>query len=720
MELLGVSVMPGPQLVQAVPVCRAFREKYPRVPIVWGGYFPSLYTEAALNAKYVDFVVKGQGEDTLLELIEELRGARDFSRVRGLSFKDQFGLHVHTAERPLRSPDDFPWVPYHRLDPAKYLARTFLGSRTAVHQASIGCPFRCNFCGVVPVYDREKMESPARTAAILTHLQATYGVNAVQFYDNNFFLREDHARELADRIAPLNLRWWCEARVDIVLGYSDDTLRKLRAAGCVMIFFGVESGNDQALRDMKKQLTVAADRGSGAAHARVRHRARVLDDLRQSRRCGARPGRQHRLRAPGQESQSGGGDRRADVCAHAAAQRHRGAVWRWRSPRRPTSGLPTAGIAYLIRTDPQLPWLPPHVARRIHDFETVMNSRWPTTQDMRLPGWGRTLLKSLSSWRYAARGLRFSRRIAPGAKAGAPAAAAAGEPLMTAIPVDAAREGYRLWAATWDATPSPIVAVEQRALLPWLARAASAPRHRCGLRHRTVDGAPWMRSAWMPRRRCSRRAAAKPGLRGRLAVADATALPMASGVADLVLCALTLGHLADPAPALREFARVLAPGGTLLLTDFHPGGGARLAADVPPRGPGLRVGESRAHAGATARPPLRSDMADCVEAPIGEQERALFDAAGTAGTLRGGMRHARGAGDALDTQMTADLDLAGHVVMPGLINAHDHLEFNLFPRLGRGPYANAGSGRATFTIPTAARSASICACPNGCGSGGAR
>ena len=69
-------------------MCRALREKYPRVPIVWGGYFASLYTEASLNARYVDFVVKGQGEDTLLELLEELRGARDFSRVRGLSFKD--------------------------------------------------------------------------------------------------------------------------------------------------------------------------------------------------------------------------------------------------------------------------------------------------------------------------------------------------------------------------------------------------------------------------------------------------------------------------------------------------------------------------------------------------------------------------------------------------------------------------------------------------------
>lgn len=399
-EMLGVSVMPGPQLLQAVPVCRAFREKYPAVPIVWGGYFPSLYTEAALNAKYVDFVVRGQGEDALLELIEELRGSRDFSRVRGISYKDQFGFHVHTATRPLRSPDEFPWPPYHRIDPAKYIARTFLGSRTAVHQASIGCPFRCNFCGVVPVYDREKMESPARTAAILTHLQSQWGINAVQFYDNNFFLREDHARELAERIAPLKLRWWCEARIDIVLGYSDETLRTLRDAGCAMIFFGVESGSDAVLRDMKKQLTSE----------------QTIALARRIRQFGIVPEYSMILGNPANAEQDvndaiafvrrikkANPDVEIVVQTYVPTPQKNGAYGNVKVafPSTPDEWITPHWYAHLIRTDPQLPWLPPRVKRRIRDFETVMNSRWPTTQDMRLPAWGKAVLQSLSSWRYA-------------------------------------------------------------------------------------------------------------------------------------------------------------------------------------------------------------------------------------------------------------------------------------------------------------------------------
>src|SRR5262249_33543721 len=71
-ELLAVSVMPGPQMVAALETCRLVRAKFPRLPIVWGGYFPSIYTTATLNAPYVDFAVRGQGEDTFLELIEAL------------------------------------------------------------------------------------------------------------------------------------------------------------------------------------------------------------------------------------------------------------------------------------------------------------------------------------------------------------------------------------------------------------------------------------------------------------------------------------------------------------------------------------------------------------------------------------------------------------------------------------------------------------------------
>ncbi|WP_433983055.1 cobalamin B12-binding domain-containing protein [Tunturiibacter empetritectus] len=86
-QLLGVSTMPGPQMVSAMEVSREIRKLRPHVKIVWGGYFPSIYPDAALNARYVDFIVRGQGEDTLLELIDALRGNRPWIQSAGFPTK---------------------------------------------------------------------------------------------------------------------------------------------------------------------------------------------------------------------------------------------------------------------------------------------------------------------------------------------------------------------------------------------------------------------------------------------------------------------------------------------------------------------------------------------------------------------------------------------------------------------------------------------------------
>jgi anaerobic magnesium-protoporphyrin IX monomethyl ester cyclase len=401
--LLAVSVMPGPQMVAAIPLCRDFRLNHPKIPIVWGGYFASLYTDAALNAKYVDFVVRGQGEETFLELIEALRTSRKYAGIRGLSYKDDFGLHVHNAERPLRSPNDFPWLPYESLNNAeKYIMPTFLGRRTVVHQASIGCPFRCNFCGVVPIYQgRQRTESPERTAAILAHLQAKYRIDSVQFYDNNFFLNETHSAALAERLVPLGLQWWCEGRIDTVLRYSDETFRLLKRAGAKMIFFGAESGSDWVLEEMNKRITTSQ---TLELAARIRRFGIVPEfsfvvgnpknpelDTRETIRFIRRIKRanpdaeiivQHYIPTPHPDGMYGHVESKIQF------------------PRTPEEWATERWYNFTTRNDPKVAWLPRVIKRRIDNFELVVNSRWPTIQDIHLPRWGRALLQCLSSWRY--------------------------------------------------------------------------------------------------------------------------------------------------------------------------------------------------------------------------------------------------------------------------------------------------------------------------------
>jgi anaerobic magnesium-protoporphyrin IX monomethyl ester cyclase len=402
--LLAVSVMPGPQMKAAIPLCRNFRAKYPSVPIVWGGYFPSLYTDAALNARYVDFVVRGQGEETFLELIEAVRGTRSLKNVRGLSYKDQFGLHVHNPDRPLRSPNDFPVLPYGRLPNAeRYILPTFLGRRTAVHQASIGCPYRCTFCGVVPIYQgRQRTEHPDRTASVLSYLKQKFRIDAVQFYDNNFFLNESHTAELAERLIPLQLRWWSEGRIDSVLRYSDDTFRLLQRAGATMIFFGAESGSDWVLKQMNKKVTTD----------------QTLELAAKTRRFGIIPEFSFVVGNP----QDPVGDTHATIqfirhikrinpdaeiiVQHYIPTPHPDGMYgkvegKIEFPRTPEEWASERWYNFTTRHDPNVAWLPKPLKRHIDNFDLVINSRWPTTQDIYLSRWSRAMLKTLSSWRYS-------------------------------------------------------------------------------------------------------------------------------------------------------------------------------------------------------------------------------------------------------------------------------------------------------------------------------
>jgi hypothetical protein len=245
------------------------------------------------------------------------------------------------------------------------------------------------------------METPERTASILQFLKERYAVNAIQFYDSNFFLLEDHALELADRLMPLELQWWCQARIGTVNGYSDRTLRALKQAGVAMIYCGAESGATWALEQMDKKLQPEetlefAERirkfgiipefsfviGNPLDPERdVRESIEFIRKLKR-RNPDSEIIIQHYVPIPQPGGMYGGVEEQIQF----PITPEEWAIDRW--------------YDFTLRKDPKVSWLPPPVKRRIEDFRLVVNSRWPTVQDITLPEWGRVILKSLSSWRY--------------------------------------------------------------------------------------------------------------------------------------------------------------------------------------------------------------------------------------------------------------------------------------------------------------------------------
>jgi hypothetical protein len=400
---VAFTVMPGPQLVNAVPLSRDLKVRFPRLPIVWGGNFPSLYPVPTLNAPYVDWVVRGQGEETFGELLQVLEGMREPRTVRGLCFRQSDGSHWIGQERQWKGPDELPAPPYHKIPVRDYLRPTFLGRRSGVYQSSIGCPYGCKFCGVISVYgSREKLQAPARTAEHLSYLARGHGMDSLHFYDNNFFVKEDHARELADRIAPLGLKWWCEARVDALTRFSDDTWALLKRAGLTMVFCGAESGSDAVLRKMQKGATTA----------------QILEVAARSRRHGIIPEFSFVFGDPDEP------EREIDnTLAFIRRLKHVNPAMELISyfytptpQRRGTyggvdavSGTPAtleewiepAWVAWMTHEDPLVPWLDARLKAKVTDFEIVLKSRFPSVQDGKTAGWGKALGRMLARRRWS-------------------------------------------------------------------------------------------------------------------------------------------------------------------------------------------------------------------------------------------------------------------------------------------------------------------------------
>jgi radical SAM superfamily enzyme YgiQ (UPF0313 family) len=409
----AISVMPGPQVAPAIEVSAAIRAARPDVPIVWGGYFPTLYPDAAINASYVDVVVRGPGEDTLVDLLERWRSS-SLDEVAGITWRCD-GDVMHNPERPLRPAGTLPPLPYHRLPNVdEYLQPTFMGRRTGVHQAAIGCRYRCTFCGVVSMFNGQtRLETPAHLASALDHLLRSCRLDSLQYYDNNFFDRPDTSQAVLEVLARVQLPWWCYARADALANFTPRMWKLARQSRLRMAYIGAEAGSNQALRRMQKgarveeTVEVAARLHEndvtpefsfvlGGPEDPEQEIETTLDFIRHLKR--AHPACEVILYFYSPTPQR---DPRA-VARDAAL---RPAVLERYGPNGPA--LPTTPeewteprwISYVCHQD--APWLSPRTRQRVKDFARVLECRFPTVQDYRTPRWQKSVLRELARWRWA-------------------------------------------------------------------------------------------------------------------------------------------------------------------------------------------------------------------------------------------------------------------------------------------------------------------------------
>ncbi len=413
-KYIGFTVMPGPQAKQAIPFAKKIKEEFPETIMIWGGYFPTSHFKVVLNSRYVDFVVNGPGDHAFPKLIDALENNTPYELIKNIIYKTADNNVIKTVKEDLIEQDTLPSLPYDRLNEIypveKYLGKTFLGNRTMAYHSSIGCPFTCSFCAVVPTYEaRWKAKSAEHVYRDVKYIKDKWGADAVEFHDNNFFVSEKRTIEFSKLILPEKMNWWGMARIDTMDKFKDESLALIREAGCRIIFFGAESGNDKVLKQMDKGGTQ-----SGEQILRFAERLKKYDLIPEYSFVLGMP-------APTPEQVMAQIEFDINFIKQVKAVNPRTEIILYTYSPVATEGselydnVLKTGFTYPktledwaspqwegfdMRRNPLTPWLTPEMIDKIRNFETVLNGYYPTVADIRLNKLKRKLMHLTAGLRY--------------------------------------------------------------------------------------------------------------------------------------------------------------------------------------------------------------------------------------------------------------------------------------------------------------------------------
>lgn len=262
---LGMSVLTGRPIRDALAVARAAKAARPDLPIIWGGWHPSLFPTECLEEPAIDAVVIGQGEETFREMVDRLSRGVDLDGCAGVAWR-RAGHPVVNPPRALADVNTYPPHDYGLVDVERYF--TLKGRRQLDYISSQGCRFRCTFCADPHVYERGWTGlAPERVAAELDALSQRHGLEEVAFQDETFFTNPRRVERLCDEMLARGVRvaWTATMRADQACRMTDDQFAKAMRAGLRRVMVGVESGSPRMLAWMKKDVTIdqivaAADR----------------------------------------------------------------------------------------------------------------------------------------------------------------------------------------------------------------------------------------------------------------------------------------------------------------------------------------------------------------------------------------------------------------------------------------------------------------------------
>jgi anaerobic magnesium-protoporphyrin IX monomethyl ester cyclase len=254
---LGVTVLTGAPISDALEISRAAKRARPDLTVVWGGWHPSMFSRECLQEPSVDVTVRGQGEETFAEIVARLARGRPLDDCAGCTVRLDDGSIRENPARPLAQVAGFRAHDYGLIPVERYFE--LKGKRQLDFISSQGCNFRCAFCSDPFVYGRKWVGlEPVRMAMRLKELWDQYHFDDVNFQDETFFTKADRVEAFADRVVEsgLKITWAATMRADQGVRLPDAVWARCRQSGLRRLLVGVESGSNEVLKRIRKDIRI--------------------------------------------------------------------------------------------------------------------------------------------------------------------------------------------------------------------------------------------------------------------------------------------------------------------------------------------------------------------------------------------------------------------------------------------------------------------------------
>ncbi len=241
-----------PTIGSALETAKLSKKVCPNAVTILGGYHPTFTYPEMLKNDFVDIVVRGEGELTMVDLVDALENGRYLKEVEGIATKD----FVTEPRKIIEDLDSLPFPARHLLPMDEYkILNMKLTTGTII--SGRGCPYKCSFCASSAMHGQKlRLRSAKSVVDEMEHLVNEHDIEMVAFMDDTFTINKKRVYEICEAIKERGLKnyWGCTARVDTI---SEDLLKTMKDAGCITMFLGVESADQQVLNEVNKKTNIA-------------------------------------------------------------------------------------------------------------------------------------------------------------------------------------------------------------------------------------------------------------------------------------------------------------------------------------------------------------------------------------------------------------------------------------------------------------------------------